>query len=142
MEMQTLLKDKSIVASQGLEITRQLMSLALAKEIDAMFGVPSFSANPSTAKTPTNNGQLSVPDNNATTQAEFSPVVDPSIVPDQLESSLQTPATQKDISTEVDPFIFDPASFEFGENPCMTEALLDFGQGELLKGRHGFIHSG
>lgn len=38
MEMQTLLKDKSIVASQSLDITRRLMSLTLSKEIHVLFG--------------------------------------------------------------------------------------------------------
>ncbi|KAJ5511646.1 hypothetical protein N7453_003749 [Penicillium expansum] len=142
MEMQTLLKDKSIVASQGLEITKQLMSLALTKEIDAIFGVSSFSPNSSSAKAPLNNAaQVSIPENNVTAQAEFSPVANPLIVSPQTEMSLQPSGTQEGISTEVDHFIFDPASFEFGENPCMTEALLDFGQETWITNkRTGWIY--
>jgi hypothetical protein len=141
MEMQTLLKDKSIVASQGLEITKQLMSLALAKEIDAMFDVSCPPVNPSAGRPSTNSAaQVSVPESKST-QTEIAPSADPIIVPDHTTSSSKTPKTQGSISTEVDPCIFDPASFEFGENPSMTEALLDFGQGGLLKSIHLFISS-
>ena len=39
MSAQATLKDKSIIAAQGLGITKRLMSLVMAKEIDAMFDV-------------------------------------------------------------------------------------------------------
>ncbi|KAM0230427.1 hypothetical protein ACHAPO_009191 [Fusarium lateritium] len=37
MQIQSLLREKSIIAAQGLEITKRLMSLVMAKEVDAMF---------------------------------------------------------------------------------------------------------
>jgi hypothetical protein len=138
MKIQTLLKDKSIVASQGLEITKKLMSLALSKEIEAMFGIDSSAASSSTTKPPTNGASLvSVPGDAAAAQPPPS-IVDPSVVPDHNVPSSQTLETPLS-SAEVDFSIFYPATFELGENPSMTEALLDFGQGKFLNRRHDFI---
>ncbi|EHK16743.1 uncharacterized protein TRIVIDRAFT_133632, partial [Trichoderma virens Gv29-8] len=49
MEMQTILKPKSIAAAQGLDILRNLLSLVMAKEISNLFEIPSPSEESSTA---------------------------------------------------------------------------------------------
>lgn len=132
MEMQTLLKDKSIVASQGLDITRRLMSLTLTKEINVLFGNHSSLANSSVETPAESQARFTVPGVDTSIASNLSDVVNSSITPRGDGSSTQALENQDAISTGIDPTIFDPASFEFGENLSMTEALLDFGQSKSI----------
>ncbi|UKZ77704.1 hypothetical protein TrVFT333_005428 [Trichoderma virens FT-333] len=102
MEMQTILKPKSIAAAQGLDILRNLLSLVMAKEISNLFEIPSPSEESSTAR-------------DVSTSANQNP--DPTSSPPQDEQPiLPGSSALSDVGTE----------FEFCENPSMAEALLDF----------------
>jgi hypothetical protein len=138
MEMQSTLKPKSIVAAQGLDILRNLLSLVMAKEINSLFDIQS----------PVEESQIGT---NVSTSANT--ILDPISTPPQGEATILPPSSamqpsQAQGTSPVDGSceLVDTApalsygggaDFGFCENSSMTEALLDFEQGKWLSRSNG-----
>ncbi|KAF5005029.1 hypothetical protein FDECE_8500 [Fusarium decemcellulare] len=130
MQIQTLLKDKSIIAAQGLDITKKLMSLVMAKEVDAMFEVESptsdrretasRAAHGSQSKRTDGNTAQAIPEQLATRQVPLAASTDPPL----LEGS--------GLEDEAYSDALDCQFLDFCENTVMTEAVLEYEQGMSL----------
>ncbi|KAM5369330.1 hypothetical protein ACJZ2D_009049 [Fusarium nematophilum] len=128
MQIQNLLKDKSIVAAQGLDITKRLMSLVMAKEVDAMFDVgppkptteqPTANASPQLdrierQRTETELRDLEGSSIQATSQAPQVPDANP------------LPLENADLATEAISTLADGQFFDFCENSFMKEAVIEY----------------
>ncbi|KAF4979303.1 hypothetical protein FZEAL_4470 [Fusarium zealandicum] len=119
MQIQNLLKKKSIVAAQGLDITKRLMSLVLAKEVDAMFEVES--GEQATADQPVHSEPSEPLQPQATQSAVEQPVRQPSL--QVLDGSY--PLGAPEMATET---TFDGEFLDFCENTFMTEAVHEYEQ--------------
>ncbi|KJK77172.1 hypothetical protein H634G_07479 [Metarhizium anisopliae BRIP 53293] len=126
MEMQNVLKTKSIVATQGLGILRNLLSLVMAKEIDVMFrpGSVGVDDEPETRNTLPAGAQPQIAEPNALYQSEE-------------HAAAETPRPEGHDDTALRAQDLGPgAEFGFCENLGMTEALLDFEQVIGYSGGH------
>ncbi|KAM0559929.1 hypothetical protein ACHAPJ_003879 [Fusarium lateritium] len=129
MQVQNLLKDKSIVAAQGLDITKKLMSLVMTKEVDAMFETepPSTVVEPARTSTPVHAGQGEV---TARSSREGSEQRTVSLGPDvPIRTSLDPqPVVDMNDTTDAGTMTFEGRNFDFCENNFLNEALLEYEQ--------------
>ncbi|KAE8151545.1 fungal-specific transcription factor domain-containing protein [Aspergillus avenaceus] len=131
VEIQKVLKEKSIVASQGLEITKQLMSLAIRKEMSAIFGDTISESELPTRHTdlrdlsPRRTGQGNM---SALTAAELPATANTPVEPADFEQSSQFMGNYGEISPDTNPSMLGLGDLEFRENTSLTQALIDFGQ--------------
>lgn len=116
MEMQTLLKDKSIVAEQGHEVMKKLVSLVMAKELDRMLD---FAA-------PEQAGQSlhSTSEAISSRVQERLPLID-STEEQSLAEDVNVGIGDKLVGDTVDGVL--NASFGFHEDSSFAQTLLDFG---------------
>jgi hypothetical protein len=134
MQVQAMLKDKSIVASQGLEIMRKLMSLVMAKEIDAM-----FETEPPT--TIVEHTRTSIP---ACVTGDEDPMInsreeDPEQNPAGIQTGVlididldpQTLGNANSITAEANNMTYEGQNVDFCENNLLNDALLEYEQGML-----------
>lgn len=134
METQNQLKHKSVVASQGLDITRRLMSLVLTKEIDATFNISSpVEVNTTVrAKGPK---VVSGPSEGIQPLSPGLPIVTPVMPsPGQFMTTgdiYAAPNTNATVEVAESGMI-DPgySGIDYCENSLINEAFVDFGQGE------------
>jgi hypothetical protein len=132
MQVQTMLKDKSIVASQGLDIMRKLMSLVMAKEIDAMFETepPSTTTEHTRTSIP---AYVSQDEDLMVNSGEDDPEQNPaSIQTDVLTDiglDLQTLGNTNIITAEANNMTYEGQNVDFCENNLLNDALLEYEQG-------------
>ncbi|WZH39192.1 putative fungal-specific transcription factor [Fusarium acuminatum] len=132
MQVQTMLKDKSIVASQGLDIMRKLMSLVMAKEIDAMFETepPSTTTEHTRTSIP---AYVSRDEDLMVNSGEDDPEQNPaSIQTDVLTDiglDLQTLGNTNVITAEANNMTYEGQNVDFCENNLLNDALLEYEQG-------------
>ncbi|KAI8687903.1 Fungal-trans domain-containing protein [Fusarium keratoplasticum] len=126
MQIQAWLKEKSIVAAQGLDITTRLMSLVMAKEVDAMFEVGP--GGQTTGKRPTDyergDASTGISLERPSEQAPAQTPVEVSAAADGDLSEL----SHIDLPSETIDGTFDDQLVEFCENTFMTEAVLEYEQ--------------
>ncbi|KAJ4264550.1 hypothetical protein NW762_005752 [Fusarium torreyae] len=129
MQVQHLLKDKSIVAAQGLDITKKLMSLVMAKEVDAMFETepPSTVVEQTRTSAPGYAGQGEVTARNSGEGPEPRPG---SLEPDVLARDSSNPQPVGDMNDTIDAgtITSDGQNLDFCENNFLNEALLEYEQ--------------
>jgi hypothetical protein len=132
MQVQTMLKDKSIVASQGLEIMRRLLSLVMAKEIDAMFETepPNTIIDHTGTSIPAN---MSRDEDPMVDSVEEDPEQNPaSIQTDVLANislDLQTLGNANSTTAEANNMTYEGQDVDFCENNLLNDALLEYEQG-------------
>lgn len=126
MEMQTQLKSKSIIAEQGFEILKTLMSLLLEKEAKRLLDF----------ETKGTDDQISL-------NAQHLVPLPRSAHPADIQASDQSTVSPMDISKDNLTGIALPANspslvddenvlrFDIGEDPSMIQALFNFEQGEI-----------
>lgn len=132
MQVHAMLKDKSIVACQGLDIMRKLMSLVMVKETDAMFETEP----PTTRIEPT---RTSIP---ASVSREEGPIIDSreenaeqnptGIYTDMLTNINLDPQTlgiANSITAEANNMTYEGQNVDFCENNLLNDALLEYEQG-------------
>ncbi|KZF23018.1 hypothetical protein L228DRAFT_141513 [Xylona heveae TC161] len=133
MEMQGLLKPKSVAAGQGLDILRNLMSLVMAKEIDSMFEMEQ-PASVNETESANQSSVLNLPHQSADQHCERErqpgSQFRTATLPTQRECDMNSSEPDQnllDAPLQLD-MPFDCTNFDFCENPSITEALLDFEQ--------------
>lgn len=128
MQIQSLLREKSVVAAQGLEITKRLMSLVMAKEVDAMFEVGSLTEL--AERLPTNSSAAASQGhciNRQPTQPIRERIL-PQLVED-LPPTTDGAAHPLGTSTVAHEIETDYRIQEFCENTSLAEAVLEYEQG-------------
>ncbi|RMJ10671.1 hypothetical protein CDV36_009714 [Fusarium kuroshium] len=126
MQIQALLKEKSIVAAQGLDITTRLMSLVMAKEVDAMFEVGSGGQTAGNRFIDYGRGDPStvMSVERSSEQAPAQAPVEVSAADDRDLPEL----SHIDLASETISGTFDDQLLDFCENTFMTEAVLEYEQ--------------
>ncbi|RSL52752.1 hypothetical protein CEP54_010733 [Fusarium duplospermum] len=126
MQIQALLKEKSIVAAQGLDITTRLMSLVMAKEVDAMFEVGS--GGQTIGKRSVDYGR-SDPSTRMPVERSYEQV--PAQAPVEVSTAIDgdlPELSRIDLPSEAISGTFDDQLLDFCENTFMTEAVLEYEQ--------------
>jgi hypothetical protein len=129
MQIQALLKDKSIVAAQGLDITTRLMSLVMAKEVDAMFEVGPGGQPTGKRSTDYERGDTST-GMSVERSSEKAPAQTPVEALAAADGDLSE-LSHIDLPSETITGTFDDQLVEFCENTFMTEAVLEYEQGTV-----------
>jgi hypothetical protein len=131
MEMQSVLKPKSIVAAQGLDILRNLLSLVMAKEINSLFDIQSPAEESQIATNVSRSANAIVDPTSSPPQGEAT-ILPPSSAtqPSQAQSTNRVDGSCELADTTPALSYGGGADFGFCENSTMTEALLDFEQGK------------
>ncbi|RSL98737.1 hypothetical protein CEP52_010133 [Fusarium oligoseptatum] len=126
MQIQALLKEKSIVAAQGLDITTRLMSLVMAKEVDAMFEVGSGGQTAGNRFMDYGRGDPStgMSVERSSEQAPAQAPVEVSAADDRDLPEL----SHIGLASETISGTFDDQLLDFCENTFMTEAVLEYEQ--------------
>lgn len=119
MQMQSLLKDKSIIADQGLVITKRLMALVMTKEMNLMFDT----------KPPTegSTGQTNVDLNDSTTHNLNQ---SPKETTQQESTDIRGAPCQSDTGANTHGSSYNTRTDDFCENTFMAEAVMEYEQGK------------
>ncbi|KAF4964557.1 hypothetical protein FSARC_7516 [Fusarium sarcochroum] len=130
MQVQSLLKDKSIVASQGLDIIKKLMSLVMAKEVDAMFETepPSTAVEQTRTSIHIHGDQGKDIIRNSREGSEQRPISLESDVPTNAFLNPQSVDYMNNDMTDAGSMTFEGQNFDFCENNFLNEALLEYEQ--------------
>lgn len=132
MQVQAMLKDKSIVASQGLDIMRKLMSLVMAKETDAMFETepPTMRIEPTRTSIP---GSVIRDEERIIDSREEDPEQSPAGTHTGMLTNInldpQTLGIANSITAEANNMTYEGQSVDFCENSLLNDALLEYEQG-------------
>lgn len=122
MAMQAQLKTRSIVAEQGYMILKKLISLVVQKEMEKMLEVPELNDEEAQESGHPQRNELAVGDNTSETQANLGTILGLIDADEGFQSGLDAnflPSSEG----------LDALSFDFYEDPTVTQALIDFEQG-------------
>ncbi|KAF4543385.1 Tall aerial hyphae-4 [Lasiodiplodia theobromae] len=120
MAMQAQLKTRSIVAEQGYMILKKLISLVVQKEMEKMLEVPE-PYDEETHDSGHLRDEVAVRDNTSETQTNLGTALSLTDTGEGFQGGLDTnflPSSEE----------LDALSFDFYEDPTVTQALIDFEQ--------------